>query len=206
MVEISICFVFLYVMNLGIQVNKRLIGNLIILLSERCRPLYHTKLMKLLYLIDEESTLQIGVPITWLDYKAWKLGPVSPELFYSKNQGYNKFGEYVQFESTGRNNSCIVKAIKPFDDSEFSNWDLEIIEKVITKYGSLSTGELIRLTHQKGSLWNTIVENANIHFSQSNQTSDASLNFLELIKGDDYKKTVYYSTLENMELASTLQR
>lgn len=71
-------------MNLGIQSNKDLVGNLIILLANRCKPLYHTKLMKLLFFIDKEATEVKGTPITWLDYKAWKLGPVSPELFYSK--------------------------------------------------------------------------------------------------------------------------
>lgn len=192
-------------MNVGIQVNKELIGNLIIRLSEDCKPLYHTKLIKLLYLIDQESTMVKGTPMTWLDYKAWKLGPVSPELYYSKNRGFNKFGEFVRFESVGKNNSYIVKAVKPFDDSVFSTWDLEIMEDVIRKYGRLNTNELIRLTHEKGSLWSKVVETSKIRFSPTNQTSDASLNFLELIKEDDYKKTVYYATLENLEIQSTLQ-
>lgn len=123
-------------MNLGMQINKDLVGNLIILLADRCKPLYHTKLMKLLFFIDQEATKTKGTPITWLDYKAWRLGPVSPELFYSKNKGFNKFSQFVNFESTGTNNACIVKPIKAFDDSEFSEWDLEIIDNVIQEYGN----------------------------------------------------------------------
>ncbi|MDR1883497.1 MAG: SocA family protein [Prevotella sp.] len=191
-------------MNLGMQINKDLIGNLIILLADRCRPLYHTKLVKLLFFIDQEATITKGTPITWLDYKAWRLGPVSPELYYSKNKGYNKFSRFVSFESSGNNNAYIVKPVKPFDDSEFSELDLEIIDGVIDRYGKLGTGVLVQLTHEKGTLWDKAVHDSDIRFGRDNQTSDKSLNFLELIDNDDYKKSVYYSTLENLELKSTL--
>ena len=67
-------------MCLGIQVNKDKIGNLIVLLAGRLKPLYHTKLIKLLYLIDEEAVKDGGIPITWLDYKAWQYGPVSVRM------------------------------------------------------------------------------------------------------------------------------
>ncbi len=191
-------------MNLGIQINKDLVGNLIILLADRCRPLYHTKLMKLMFFIDQEATKIKGTPITWLDYKAWQFGPVSPELFYSKNKGFNKFSNFVNFDSTGTSNACIVKPIKSFDNSEFSDWDLEIIEDVLKKYGKLNTDELVQLTHEEGSLWDKAVKESKIRFSTDNKTSDISLDFLELIDDDNYKKSIYYSTLENLELKSTL--
>lgn len=191
-------------MSQGIQMNIELVGNLIILLAERCKPLHHTKMMKLLFLIDEESTRVKGAPITWLDYKAWKFGPVSPELFYSKNKGYNKLSRFVSFENAGGNNSCSVKPVKPFDNSEFSEWDLEIIESVIAKYGKLNTSKLIDITHENNSLWKKTVREHGIRFSEENMTSDKSLDFLKLIDTDRYKKSVYYSTLENIEIQSTL--
>ena len=192
-------------MNLGIQTNKELIGNLIILLAERCKPLYHTKMMKLLFLIDQEATLEKGAPITWLEYKAWKFGPVSQDLFYSKNGGYNKFSNYVSFDKKEKSFSVIVKPVKDFDDSEFSEWDLEIIDKVIGLYGQKTTEELIQLTHEKDSLWDKTVKRTGVKFSIENKTSDEVLNFLELIDNDDYKKSIYFSTLENLELKSTLK-
>lgn len=192
-------------MNIGIQINKDLIGNLIILLTERCKPLYHTKMMKLLFLIDEESTKEKGTPITWLDYKVWELGPVSPDLFFSKNPGYNKLNQYIKFESTGRNNAHIIRPVKSFDDSEFSEWDIEIINNVLNKYGNLTADELITITHAKGTLWYESVKASNIRFTADNKTSDISLNFVDVIKTDDYLKSVYYSALENVELKSTLK-
>lgn len=192
-------------MNLGIETNKELIGNLIIFLANRCRPLYHTKMMKLLFLIDQEAVLEKGIPITWLEYKAWKLGPVPQDLFYSKNDGYNKFSDYISFEKKKGNNSVLVKPVKDFDDSEFSEWDLEIIDRVLNQYGQKTAGQLIFLTHEKDSLWDKTVKKAGIKFSADNRTSDKVLNFLELIDNDDYKKTIYFSTLENLELKSTLR-
>jgi uncharacterized phage-associated protein len=192
-------------MNIGIQINKDLIGNLIILLTDRCKPLYQTKMMKLLFLIDEESTKEKGTPITWLDYKAWELGPVSPDLYFSKNIGYNKLNQYIRFESTGHNNAHIIRPIKSFDDSEFSEWDIEIINNVLNKYGNLTADELIAITHAKGTLWYESVKASNIRFTKDNKTSDISLNFVDLIKTDDYLKSVYYSALENVELKSTLK-
>jgi len=191
-------------MNLGIKTNKELIGNLIIFLAERCNPLYHTKMMKLLFLIDQESTLEKGIPMTWLEYKAWKFGPVSPDLYYSKNDGYNKFSNYVSFDKKVKNNSVQVVPIKKFDDSEFSDWDIEIIDKVLKLYGQKTSEELIQLTHKKDSLWDKTVKRAGVKFSTSNKTSDEVLNFLELIDNDDYKKSIYFSTLENLEIKSTL--
>jgi len=192
-------------MNLGIQINKELIGNLLILLAERCKPLYHTKMMKLLFLIDQKATLEKGAPLTWLEYKAWKRGPVSQDLFYSKNEGHNKFSNYVHFDKKDKHNSVLVRPIRDFDDSEFSEWDLEIIEKVLSVYGQKTADELIQVTHEKDSLWYKTISKSGVKFSTDNQTSDEVLNFLELIDDDGFKKSIYFSTLENLELKSTLK-
>ncbi len=97
-------------MCIGIKANKELIGNLMILLAERCKPLYHTKLLKLLFLIDEESMRRTATPITWLNYKAWQFGPVNEDVFMSKIEGCNKFDKYVKFTFVDEKR-CIVKPI-----------------------------------------------------------------------------------------------
>ncbi len=190
-------------MCLGITVNKDLIGNIMILLAKECKPLHHTKLLKLLYLIDEKSTRDNGAPITWLEFKAWKLGPVAPDVYYSKNNGSNKFCDFVDFVKKG-NSSCLVHPKREFDSSLFSSSDIEIVNFIIANYGHLSAEKLIEITHRKGELWDRIVKKNSIMFSKENTTSDFSINFLDLIKEDLFKKTIYYSTLENIEFASTL--
>ncbi len=190
-------------MCIGLQANKELIGNIMVLTSNRCKPLYHTKLLKLLYLIDEEATLKTGAPITWLTYNAWQYGPVAEDVYYSKGTGHNKFSNYVNFEHAGEN-KYIVKPIVEFKDAEFSESDLTIIHAVLKKYGHLSTKQLIGITHAEGSLWDKTVKRSDIHFSERNKTSDIPLDFVELIENDGFKKTVYYTTMENIELQATL--
>ena len=68
-------------MDIGVEVNKEKIGNLLIYLAVHLNPLFHTKLIKLLYLIDENAVRDCGVPVTWLDYKVWQYGPVAPVIY-----------------------------------------------------------------------------------------------------------------------------
>jgi len=189
-------------MCVGMKANKNLIGNLIVLLSERCNPLYHTKLLKLLFLIDEASVKKNGYPVTWLSYQVWQHGPVTPDVYNSKFEGQNRFSEFVEFKNAGEN-KFIIKPIIKFSDDEFSDLDLEIIEDVIAQYGHLNSNKLVDIVHAKGSLWHTIKERENLHFSEKDKTSNVELNFTELLDSD-FKRTLYYSTLENVELQSTL--
>ena len=190
-------------MCIGMKINKDLIGNLIVLLSDRCKPLYHTKLLKLLYLIDEESTKRTGAPITWLSYNVWQFGPVAEDVYFSKIEGVNKFSKFVRFDHI-LDGKYIVRPIVEFNDDEFSELDLKIIEDVIGKYGSLNTKQLIEITHSKDSLWEKTKKKNAIQFSGQNKTSPITLNFLELLVDDTFKKTIYFNTLENIELKSTL--
>lgn len=184
-------------MCIGIKVNKELIGNLMILLAERCKPLYHTKLLKLLFIIDEESVKKTGVPITWLDYKIWQHGPVSDDVFYSKLTGHNKFSEYVSFNHL-KDGSCIIKSISTFNDGEFCDLDLEIINNVIDKYGDKSSRELVELTHRTGSIYDETKKKYGIEFSGENRTSDIEINFRDLLDSCS-KKAAYQYALENMQ-------
>jgi hypothetical protein len=44
------------------------VGNVVVYLSERIKPLYKTKLLKLLYLLVEECIKRNGVPMFGLEY------------------------------------------------------------------------------------------------------------------------------------------
>jgi uncharacterized phage-associated protein len=185
------------------KVNKNLIGNIAILLAERCKPLSHTKLLKLLYLIDEEATNRTGAPVTWLSYNVWQYGPVSEDIYFSKMEGYNKLSEFVRFD-TLRDNTVVITPIAKFSNAEFCEIDLEIIDDIIEKYGSMTATQLVDITHAKGSLWERTKSKHGIQFSESNKTSDITLNFVDLIGDDGFKKTVYYAAVECVEFASTL--
>jgi len=75
---------------------------------------------------------------------------------------------------------------------------------IIEHHGHLTAKQLVKIVHSKDSLWEKTRQQANIHFSAQNQTSSIPLDFSELLNNDGFKKTIYYSTLENLELQSTL--
>ena len=183
----------------GIKLNKDLIGNLMLFLAEKCQPLCQTKLLKLLYFVDEESTRRYGTPITWLSYRVWKLGPVAQDVFFCKYPGTNRFSEYVKFDCQG--NTCFVKPVTTFNNSEFSDLDMKLVSHVVEKYGHLSARQLVALTHKKGSLWSNTKEKEHITFTTDNNTSEAELDFSELLD-DGMKKTIYYNALESKLMES----
>lgn len=193
-------------MCLGMAVNKDLIGNLIIYITDYCKnnsaPLFQTKLLKLLYLIDEESVIKNGAPITWLDYAVWQKGPVPSDIYFSKVAHMNKLNEYVSFEDRA-NRYLIVKKTE-FKNTYFSEIDLSIIDNVLTKYGNKTSGELIDITHKEGSLWSKIVEEKNIRFTPDNHTSNEYIDFSLLIIGDKFKQFSYWAARECLETKLSL--
>ena len=193
-------------MCIGMTVNKDLIGNLIIYIVDYCRkystPLYQTKLLKLLFLIDEESVRQTGTPITWLDYDVWQKGPVPTDIYFSKLPNLNKVVEYVSFEE--RSNKYLVVKKKEFNDGNFSEVDLDIINDVLRDFGKKTSEELIEITHQPGSLWSNIVKEKNVRFSSENHTSNESIDFFQLIAEDKFKRFNYWAAHECLVTNSVL--
>lgn len=189
--------------SLGVQGNKELVGNLIILLAKKCAPLYHTKLIKLLYLIDEEAIRERGIPITWLDYKVWQYGPVDPAVFYIRN-----FSEYISSETTisidGNAATTIISPKKEFDDDEFSEYDLEIIEKTLVKYQNKTANELVNITHKVGSPWDLTKKENDLDFSIAN-ISDVSIDMSRIVKNDPVKYANYKEAYEGMSFMSVLK-
>ncbi|HWY33202.1 MAG TPA: type II toxin-antitoxin system antitoxin SocA domain-containing protein, partial [Nitrosopumilaceae archaeon] len=71
-----------------------IILNLIVLHSN---GIYITRLLKLLYLIDETSIKEIGVPATILEYNVAKNGPLAVDL-WSDLKTVNSFNNYVKVD------------------------------------------------------------------------------------------------------------
>lgn len=186
------------------QINKELIGNLIVLLAKKCAPLYHTKLIKMLYLIDEEAVKDSGTPITWLDYKVWQLGPVDPAVFFI----YPNFKEYISTQKeetpTGESHTIILPK-KEFEDDEFSEYDLDIINRTIEKYKDNTASDLVDLTHAPGSLWDITKKENELDFSIAN-ISDVSMDMKRLVENDARKSLNYSEAYDSACFSSSLKK
>ncbi|AFM02956.1 hypothetical protein Fleli_0480 [Bernardetia litoralis DSM 6794] len=135
-------------------------------LATKIQPLYLTKTLKLLYLIDETSVREIGVPITWLDYQVWKLSPVPKKLFVELRHNVKEFyqdkkvslEDYITVERIpnpvkNRFDSYILKHRTTFDDGEFNDYEIELIDRIIAENKHLSSIKLVEKLHKKGTLW-----------------------------------------------------
>lgn len=185
--------------SIGSTINKDKVGNLMAYLAERIKPLYHTKLIKLLYFIDEYAVKDNGIPITWLEFNVWEKGPVAPETFYMKNEGnQNLFSEYISIKKIG--DSFKILPNKTFSDDLFSEYELGIIDKVISDLGNERTEKLIKISHEKGSPWSKSKEENNVSFENS-KISNIVIELSDLVKSNEllYNK---YSEAKDLMLFS----
>jgi uncharacterized phage-associated protein len=195
------------------------IGNILAYMATQTEALYMTKALKLLYIIDETAVRQSGSPITWLDYKVWKNGPVAHEIYYELRN--NQFVTYNE-SPINLNNFIAVKrslngkipnqidvkinAINTADFNQFSEFEEDIVKSVISEFGHLNSTQLIDLLHEQGSRWHTIVTKFNLeeHFKVRSNTSDYSIDFVDLIEDDEFLKLAAQSAFESLAFQDNL--
>jgi uncharacterized phage-associated protein len=161
--------------------------------------------LKLLFFTDETSVKKSGIPITWLEYNACKRGPVPCDIYFEINRlAENKvssdesvsLNEYLNCFTLEEEETKHVR-ISPkraFDDSEFSDYDMQILEEVKEKYGDMSSNKLSSLTHRKNGLWDKVrlANNLDQYFKIKNtQYSPYPVEFIPLI--DNKAKEMAYS-------------
>lgn len=108
------------------------------------------QIQKLIYLVYYEYSKSHDVEIFKDKFEAWKYGPVIPSL-YDKIYKYNR--EKIRLDDKGMERLKVNLKLSKFSHKK----DLiDCIDTVIKKYGKKSGGQLIDLTHKKGSPWDKI--------------------------------------------------
>ncbi|TAH18478.1 MAG: DUF4065 domain-containing protein [Cytophagales bacterium] len=185
------------------------IGNLLIYLASKIKDLGITKTLKLFYLIDETSVKEVGTPVTWLEYKVWEMGPVAVDI-YNEVQ-HLKHSTLSSFISVERKKSfdyetTIIKPLKSFDDSEFNDYEVELIDRIIEKYGNMPAKNLIDILHKEDTLWhkNVIKNELKFAFSLYNRRSNVVIELADLIADNDMKLIAYKSAVNALEFQTQL--
>ena len=138
--------------------SKQKLGNAVVYIAERARFPYKTEVLKLLYLMEEQMVQKYHVPLLAIPFSVWRMGPVSVDVYEELSDQPLLLEEFVTLKSTGKGN--IVKPKVKFDDGEFSDAELEVMDSIMSKYGNLTSDQLIELTHREGSpWWNAAKEN-----------------------------------------------
>lgn len=188
-------------MSFGYIVNKEKNGVLLAYLAERIPNVTLRKLLKLVYLTDEKFTIERGFPLTWFNYFAWEKGPVAPEVYDVKN---GSFADFVQCHRNSNDKyevSPVGGALTEDRLNLYSRYEMNMIDEIISKYGSMSADELTDITHLENTLWSKVVNENKLTFSDSGR-SDCEIHLNRLIEGDEEKEEVFEDALEYMQFCN----
>jgi len=170
------------------------VGNTIIYLLNKIDDVPKTKLLKLLYILDEEAVKRSGRPFLNLHYKVWHLGPVAEEIFNDlSSDEVTLLSEYISIKERP-DKATYYKAEKAFCDDEFSNNDIKLLDEIIDKFGHFTSKELVKYTHREGTLWYKITKNeglSEVFDKKLALSSNFDINFIDLIKGDKRKENAF---------------
>ena len=84
----------------------------------------------------------------------------------------------------------------------FSQYEMEIIDDIIIRYGKKTADELSDITHKNDSLWSAIVKEENISFIDGK--SDVQIPLIRLNTGNVEKEEVYKEALEYMQFCDKI--
>jgi uncharacterized phage-associated protein len=154
------------------QINK--IGNAIIYLSQTLTGLNKTKILKLLFLLEEASIKKYGYPFFNIDFQLWKHGPVVKDIYIDLcDENPNLLDEFIKRDVQDASNFI---AKKTFCDDEFSDNDIEVMDLIATFAKQKNAKYLVNHTHDHNSLW---------------RKSAIKYGILELLEGELMNSTDY---------------
>ena len=185
------------------------IGNTIIFLAKAIPNLSKTKLLKLLYILEELSIKKYHTPFLNLEFEVWQAGPVTKDIFVELSDSPIILSEYIETLNTEYKGNRITEVLakKEFVDDEFSDNDIELLEEIVRKYKKIPATELVELTHEKDSLWYQVAKENNLleEFKLKRlSNSDRKIDFNKLLK-DSKSKQFYNEQLELIEFSNKLK-
>ncbi|WP_010182999.1 Panacea domain-containing protein [Aquimarina agarilytica] len=178
------------------------LGNTIIYLCEKMNGLQKTQCLKLIYLLDEMSIKKYGLPFLNLNYEVWKYGPVAQEVFIELSEP-KILRDFIELEHDSFNQYSFVnvKAKKEFNDDEFSDNDMLILDYVVKNFSDKNGTELVDFTHAPSSIWyKTAEENGVLELFKKGLKNSTNLmiDFSRLLDLD--KKKIFNDFIENRNM------
>ena len=76
--------------------TKQKLGNTIVYIAHHTANLSKTKLLKLLYLMEERMALKYHVPFIGLPFEVWQAGPVAKDVFIDLSDGPFLLKDFVK--------------------------------------------------------------------------------------------------------------
>jgi uncharacterized phage-associated protein len=190
------------------QIEK--LGNALIFLCEKSlsagETVSKTHLLKLVFIIEEISVKTYGVPFFDLRFDVWKLGPVSKDLFVELSEEPAMLSDFIRREV--RDNNTYIYPKKAFSDDEFSDVEMELLQKVSERFLYCTATELINVTHRKDSPWyKTAAEHGVLELLETGQmtTTNIEIRLAESIEDDEKKLALYKDHKDFLALSKSIK-
>lgn len=181
-------------------------------MAQNIPNLSKTKLLKLLYLLDEVSIKEFSVPFLNLEYYVWQAGPVATEIFGEISQDFETsiLDQFLRlrFQEINQRFAIFIEPKKDFDDSEFSDNDMMILEKFCQKFKDTTAEQLVEITHRKNTLWYQIALKNNLLYdfeTKRKTTSNYKIDLSELLNDMPEKKAFYQEQLSFIDFSKNFK-
>jgi uncharacterized phage-associated protein len=186
------------------QIDK--IGNALVYLTKNVGDPSITKLLKLLFFLEEESIRKYGYPFFGVDFKIWVRGPVLENVYFDFEQNSLAiFKEYVKRDPLDKD---LWAPNKEFDDSEFSDNDIKCLDEICRLARHKTSHDLVALSHKKGSLWERNASEYGVYkdlVSEKLSTTNHLIDFSLLLEGNEFLKERYENAKENLDVIKSLK-
>lgn len=141
-------------------------------------------------------------PFLSLPYEVWQFGAVQKDLFAELSDGCNGIlKDYV----SAIGDTFVAK--KEFDDEEFSDAEIEMMDGVLSRYGRKSANQLVHFLHGEDGLWYKAAKQNNLLSMFHNGQASTSQVVIDMTDGlDDCQKEEYLQCKAIRDTASQMRR
>ena len=187
------------------QIDK--IGNTIVYLSHQMADLTKTKILKVLFLLEEASIKRTGKPFVGMDFQLWKLGPVAKDVFIdlSSDDSPGLLQPYIERDPA---DNRIFRAKNDFNNDEFSANDLKLMDTIIEFVKDKPAAYLIKHTHGPNSLWRrSAIQFGVLELLEKElvNSTEFEVDFSLLFPQPSYLSERYEDSKENLQFTRTLK-
>ena len=179
-------------------------GNAVSYIASHARYPYKTEVLKLLFLMEEKMVKQYHVPFLGIPFNAWRMGPVSVDVFEELSDGPVLLADFIALEYNDQGIKITPK--KAFCDDEFSNSEIKMMEDVMEQYGGMNSDQLIAETHKEGSLWYQTVEEAGLLKDFDMKRASTSNVVIDMARGLSVADREFYEDTLNIRESANLMR
>jgi uncharacterized phage-associated protein len=184
------------------EYTKQKLGNTIVYIARKKSNLSKTQLLILLYLMEERMALKYHIPFIGIPFEVWQIGPVAKDVFVDLSDSPYLLKNFVKTDF--KDGGTFIEAIADFDDNEFSECEIEMMDEILAKYGNMTASDLVSETHKEGTLWyRTAVRTGLLEAFNKYEcnNSDQQIDFTEEMTdcaAEDYRESLNIRQMANL--------